>query len=123
MLDMLKLRRLVVRLLQKHRFHIFDSDSGLTIEDIVTMDPKVRHNTFEEYVSGISKADYAGEIETKLLADALDINVSVYKAEKQGYRRIASYQCKQGRPEIYLEWTYDRAEEKNYYRLLKTRAF
>ena len=64
---------------------------GLTVEQLVTMDPDGRHDNFTNYLEGMKRSDYAGEVEINLLAENLKKPIFVYKTERNIYRKIATY--------------------------------
>ena len=64
---------------------------GLTVEQLVTMDPDGKHDNFSDYVKGMARSDYAGEVEINLLAQNLKRPIFVYKKEGSFYRRMAKY--------------------------------
>ena len=64
---------------------------GLTVDQLVTIDPDGKYDNFFEYVRGMSGTDFAGEVELHLLAEKMKRAVFVYRKESDHYRRMAKY--------------------------------
>mmetsp|Transcript_7411 Transcript_7411/g.9694 ORF Transcript_7411/g.9694 Transcript_7411/m.9694 type:complete len:312 (+) Transcript_7411:115-1050(+) len=86
----LDIRKAVVKQLLSLR-NVEMMETGLTVEQVITMDLSKNRGNFTEYIRGMAGGDYAGEVELWILAKALNLSISVFKPENKGYLHMVTY--------------------------------
>uniref|UniRef100_A0A7S3LRB8 Ubiquitin thioesterase OTU n=1 Tax=Aplanochytrium stocchinoi TaxID=215587 RepID=A0A7S3LRB8_9STRA len=80
-------------------------ETGLTVEQVVTMDPSGKHSNFTSYVRGMAGSDYAGEMELWIISKALNLGISVFKNGSTGYEHMVTYgEGKNNTKDVSLLW-------------------
>jgi len=113
----MELRKLTTKELLKYKNSEM-METGLTVEQVITMDPQSKHDSFNDYLRAMSQSAYAGEVELWLIAKTLGVRIAVWKPEKGSFKHLATYG--QGATEtIHLLWTQSAyGESGNHYDLL-----
>eukprot|EP00511_Aplanochytrium_stocchinoi_P012577 CAMPEP_0204877106 /NCGR_PEP_ID=MMETSP1348-20121228/48010_1 /ASSEMBLY_ACC=CAM_ASM_000700 /TAXON_ID=215587 /ORGANISM="Aplanochytrium stocchinoi, Strain GSBS06" /LENGTH=433 /DNA_ID=CAMNT_0052033943 /DNA_START=6 /DNA_END=1307 /DNA_ORIENTATION=+ len=96
-------------------------ETGLTVEQVITMDPQSKFSSFGDYLRAMSQRSYAGEVEFWIIANALNIRIAVWQPEGTSFRHLVTYGRGKADP-VHLLWQKSSyGEAGNHYDLLLTK--